>query len=154
MAGDEPGGGVETLTEGEEAGDDSRETGEAGTAVEPADAQTEQPGAETATASEGPALDTDAALALRRLRERSLCCCGCGQVLSSPKKHFIQGHDGKAKAIVRKIMRGEMQPQEAPTELILRHMEIKFIMRSPEFRRVAEMWREICGLTLGRAAGN
>jgi hypothetical protein len=51
-------------------------------------------------------------------------------VLSSPKKHFIQGHDGKAKVIVRKIM------------------------RSPEFRRVAEMWREICGVTLGRAAGN
>jgi hypothetical protein len=75
-------------------------------------------------------LDTDAALALRRLRERPLCCCGCGQVLSNPKKHFIQGHDGKAKVIVRKIM------------------------RSPEFRRVAEMWREICGVTLGRAAGN
>ena len=48
----------------------------------------------------------------------------------------------------------ELQLQEAPTELILRHMEIKFIMRSPEFRRVVEMWREICGLTLGRAAGN
>ncbi len=102
----------------------------------------------------GPTLDTDAALALRRLRERPLCCCGCGQVLSSPKKHFVQGHDGKAKVIVRKIMRGELQPQEAPTELILRHMEIKFIMRSPEFRRVVEMWREICGLTLGRAAVN
>ena len=48
----------------------------------------------------------------------------------------------------------ELQPQEAPTELILRPMEIKFIMRSPELWRVAEMWREICGVTLGRAAGN
>jgi hypothetical protein len=46
----------------------------------------------------------------------------------------------------------QLQPQEAPTELILRHMEIKFIMRSPEFRRLVEMWREMCGLT--RAAGN
>ncbi|MGO9241472.1 MAG: hypothetical protein ACLPXM_20295 [Terriglobales bacterium] len=157
VAGDEPGDGVETVGEAEEAGDVSGVTGEAGTAVEPGDAQTEQPLGETATASEvpaGPTLDTDAALALRRMRERPRCCCGCGQVLSSPKKHFIQGHDGKAKVIVRKIMRGELQPQEAPTELILRHMEIKFIMRSPEFRRVVEMWREICGLTLGRAAGN
>jgi hypothetical protein len=25
-------------------------------------------------------------------------------------------------------------------------MEIKFIVCSPEFRRVVEMWREICGL--------
>jgi hypothetical protein len=126
MAGDEPGDGVESVGEGEEAGH----------------------------ASEVPALDTDAALALRRLRERPLCCCGCGQVLSSPKKHFIQGHDGKAKVIVRKIMCGELQPQDAPPELILRHSEIKFIMHSPEFRRVAEMWREICGLTLGRGAMN
>jgi hypothetical protein len=31
-------------------------------------------------------------------------------------------------------------------------MEIKFIVCSPEFRRVVEMWREMCGLT--RAAGN
>jgi hypothetical protein len=54
--------------------------------------------------------------------------------------------------IVRKIMRGELLPQDAPPELILRHSEIKFIMHSPEFRRVAEMWREICGLMLGRAA--
>ena len=154
MAGDEPSDGVETVGEGGEAGDVSRETVKAGTAAEPGDAQTDQPAAETPTGSEvpaGPTLDTDAALALRRLRERPLCCCGCGQVLSSPKKHFIQGHDGKAKVIVRKIMRGELQPQEAPTELILRHMEIEFIMRSPEFRRVVEMWREICGLTLGRA---
>ena len=157
MAGDAVETGIETVGEGEEAGDVPRETGEAPTADETGDAQTEQPDGETVVASEvpaGPTLDTDAALALRRLRDRPRCCCGCGQVLSSPKKHFIQGHDGRAKVIVRKIMRGELQPQEAPTELILRHMEIKFIMRSPEFRRVVEMWREICGLTLGRAAGN
>jgi hypothetical protein len=125
------------------------------TSAEPGDAQTEQPDAETPTASEvpaGPTLDTNAALALRRLHEQPRCCCGCGRVLSSPKKHFIQGHNGKAEVIVPKNMRGELQPQEAPTELILRHMEIKFIMRSPEFRRVAEMWREICGLS--RAALN
>jgi hypothetical protein len=133
MAGDEPGDGVETVGEGEEAKDVSRETDGAGTAAAPGDAQTERPEGQTPAASEvpaGPTLDIDAALALKRLRERPLCCCGCGQVLSSPKKHFIQGHDGKAKVIVRKIM------------------------RSPEFRRVAEMWREICGVTLGRAAGN
>jgi len=154
MAGDEPGDGVESVGEGEEAGHVSRETGGAGTAGEPGDAQTHQREGEAVVASEVPALDTDAALALRRLRERPLCCCGCGQVLSSPKKHFIQGHDGKAKVIVRKIMCGELQPQDAPPELILRHSEIKFIMHSPEFRRVAEMWREICGLTLGRGAMN
>jgi len=71
MAGDEPGDGVETVGEGEEAGDVSRETGEAGTAAEPRDAQTEQPDAETVVASgvpAGPTLDTDAALALRRMR--------------------------------------------------------------------------------------
>ena len=82
MAGDEPGDGVETVGEGEEAKDVSRETDGAGTAAGPADAQTNQPEAETAVASEAPALDTDAALALKRLRERPLCCCGCGQVLS------------------------------------------------------------------------
>ena len=85
MAGDEPGDGVETVGEGEEAKDVSREPGQAGVAGEPGDAQTERPDAETATASEapaGPTLDTDAALALKRLRERPLCCCGCGQVLS------------------------------------------------------------------------
>jgi len=65
-------------------------------------------------------------------------CCGCGKVLSSAKKHFVQGHDGKAKAMVRKIMRGELQPQDAPPELILRHSEIKFIVLSPEFQRVVE----------------
>ena len=154
MAGDEPGDGVESVGEGEEAGHVSRETGGAGTAGEPGDAQTHQREGEAVVASEVPALDTDAALALRRLRERPLCCCGCGQVLSSPKRHFIQGHDGKAKVIVRKIMRGELKPQDAPPQLTLGHSEIKFIMRSPEFRRVAEMWREICGLTLGRGAMN
>ena len=46
----------------------------------------------------------------------------------------------------------ELQLQEAPTELILRHMEIKFIMRSPEFRRVVEMWREICSGITARSA--
>ena len=55
MAGDEPGDGVETVGEGEEAGDVSRETGGAGTADVPADAQTDQPEAETAVASEVPA---------------------------------------------------------------------------------------------------
>ena len=156
-AGDEPGDGVETLTEGEEAKDVSRETGQAETAAAPGDAQTERPEGQTPAASEvpaGPTLDIDAAVVLKRLREQPLCCCGCGQVLSNPKRHFSQGHDSKAKVIVRKIMRGELLPQDAPPELILRHSESKFIMRSPEFRRVAEMWREICGLTLGRAAGN
>ena len=132
-AGDEPGDGVETLTEGEEAKDVSRETGQAETAAAPGDAQTERPEGQTPAASEvpaGPTLDIDAAVVLKRLREQPLCCCGCGQVLSNPKRHFSQGHDSKAKVIVRKIMRG------------------------PEFRRVAEMWREICGVTLGRAAGN
>lgn len=155
MAGDDPGDGVETEGEGEEGAETALETEATGTAAEPGDAQTDQPERETVTASEapaGPTLDTDAALALRRLRERPRCCCGCGQLLSSAKKHLIQGHDGKAKVIVRKIMRGELQPQEAPTELILRHMEIKFIVCSPEFRRVVEMWREICGMA--RAAGN
>lgn len=99
-----------------------------------------------------PETDSATALALKRWRERPTCCCGCGKVLSSAKKHFVQGHDGKAKAMVRKIMRGELQPQDAPPELILRHSEIKFIVLSPEFRRVVEVWREMCGLT--RAAGN
>jgi hypothetical protein len=48
-------------------------------------------------------------------------------------------------------MRGELPAGEAPTELILRHAEIKFIMRSPEFGRVVEMWREICGLACNSA---
>ena len=68
--------------------------------------------------------------------------------------HGIHLRSSQEAELQRKIMRGELLPQDAPPELILRHSEIKFIMRSPEFRRVAEMWREICGLTLGRAAGN
>jgi hypothetical protein len=36
--------------------------------------------------------------------------------------------------------------------LILRHAEIKFVMRSPEFGRVVEAWREICAFA-GIAAG-
>jgi hypothetical protein len=99
-----------------------------------------------------PETDSATALALKRWRERPTCCCDCGKVLSSAKKHFIQGHDGKAKAMVRKIMRGELQPQDAPPELILRHSEIKFIVLSPEFQRVVEVWRDMCGLT--RTAGN
>ena len=142
MAGDEPSDGVETVGEGEEAGDVSCETGQAGTADVPADAQTNQPEAETAVASEVPALDTDAALALKRLRERPLCCCGCGRVLPNPKKHFIVGHDGKAKAILRRVMRGELPPDAVPTELILRHREIRFVMAAPEFRRLVDLWQQ------------
>ena len=109
----------------------------------------------TADASEiaQPELESATALALKRWREGpTYCCCGCGKVLSSAKKHFVQGHDGKAKAMVRKIMRGELQAQDAPPELILRHSEIKFIVLSPEFQRVVEVWRDMCGLT--RVAGN
>lgn len=94
-----------------------------------------------------PEVDSATVLALRRLREKPLCCCGCGGSLSGPKKHFLQGHDGKAKTIVRKIMRGEMKPEDAPPELILRHSEIKFIRLHPEFRSVVEAWRELCGVT-------
>jgi hypothetical protein len=92
-------------------------------------------------------VDSAMALALRRLREKPLCCCGCGGSLSGPKKHFLQGHDGKAKTIVRKIMRGEMKAEDAPPELILRHSEIKFIRLHPEFHSVVETWRELCGVT-------
>ena len=71
------------MAEGEETGDVTRETVEAGTAAEPGDAQTDQPEGETLVASDvpaGPSLDTGAASALRRLRERP--CCGSSQVLS------------------------------------------------------------------------
>jgi hypothetical protein len=87
-------------------------------------------------------LDTHAALALKRLREHPTCACGCGKVLPNPKKCFIVGHDGKAKAIVCRVMRGELLPEDVPTELILRHKEIKFIMDAPEFRRLVESWEQ------------
>lgn len=129
---------------------DTGETAEDG-ATGPAAADVEQ--LQTGDASEvaQPDVDSATALALRRLRETPRCCCGCGLILSNPKKHFIIGHDGKAKATVRKIMRGELQPQDAPPELILRHMEIKFIVLSPQFRPVVEAWRELCGITLAAA---
>jgi len=92
-----------------------------------------------------PEVDTATALALRRLREKPLCCCGCGGSLSGPKKHFLQGHDGRAKNIMRRIMRGEMKPEDAPVELILRHEEIKFIRLHPEFRSVVDAWRAMYG---------
>lgn len=91
--------------------------------------------------------DTATMLGLRRMRDTARCCCGCNQVLSSPKKHFAQGHDGRARSIAYRILRREMEPQDAPPELIWRHMEIKFIMLSPQFRPVVAAWREICGLT-------
>jgi hypothetical protein len=69
-----------------------------------------------------------------------------------PKRHFVQGHDGKAGSPARKIVRGELQPRDAPPELILHCMEIGFIGLSPRFQPVVEAWREMCGITL--AAGN
>jgi hypothetical protein len=48
--------------------------------------------------------------------------------------------------------RGELLAGEAPTELILRHAEIKFIMRGPEFHRAVEVWREMCGVAHTYAA--
>ena len=39
-------------------------------------------------------------------------------------------------------MRGELLPEDVPTELILRHKEIKFIMDAPEFRRLVESWEQ------------
>ena len=104
----------------------------------PAAAAVEQPPAGDVK----PELDTPTALALKRWRERPTGCCGCGQPLSSAKKNFAQGHDGRAKKIIRRIMKGELPAGEAPVELILRHAEIKFVMGSPEFGRVVEAWRE------------
>jgi len=142
MAGDEVETGVQ-CTEGEEAGDVSRTPVEAGAAAEPGDAGAEQPDAETATTSEVPAdstPDADAELALKRWREHPTCACGCGGALSSAAKRFVVGHDGRAKAVARKIARGEMPPEDAPVELIIRRNEISFLVRNPEFRRVMEAW--------------
>ena len=116
------------------------------TAPRPAAAATELLPTGNASAVARPGVDSATALALRRLREKPLCCCGCGGSLSGPKKHFFQGHDGKAKSIVRKIMRGEMKPQDAPVELILRHEEIKFIRQHPEFHSVVDAWRKLRGV--------
>lgn len=152
-----PAGDPETSVRAEETIRASVEGGEmpGGTATDdatgkPAAASTEQP--PTGDKIGQPEVDTATTLAMRRWRERPTCCCGCGQSLSSAKKNFVQGHDGKAKVIVRKIMRGELLAGDAPAELILRHAEIKFIMSSPEFGRVVEAWRKICGLA-GVAAG-
>lgn len=146
----EPEDGQEAWAEGVEPGDVVRETEAAEGTSGPDDAGTSQADVPAALGSVEPTsqtADTSVALALKRWRERPTCCCGCGQALSSAKKHFIQGHDGRARATIRKIMKGELPASEAPTELILRHSEIKFIMRSPEFHRVVELWRELCGLT-------
>jgi hypothetical protein len=158
-AGGEPAGDVETDVSLEETVGTSAEVEQTAseTAIDDATGQAaaanvEQPPTGDASAVAQTEVDSVTALALKRWRERPTCCCGCGQVLASPKKHFVQGHDGRAKVIIRKIMRGELPAGEAPPELILRHAEIKFIVCSPEFRRVVEAWRELCGLT--RAAGN
>jgi hypothetical protein len=49
-------------------------------------------------------------------------------------------------------MKGELPAGEAPTELILRHAEIKFIIRSPEYHKVIDLWREMCGVANTHAA--
>ncbi|MCC6363163.1 MAG: hypothetical protein IT165_06530 [Bryobacterales bacterium] len=141
-----PGGaataGVETGTGGVEVAERVQEAGVAGIAAEPEASQTAQPEGETATAKEVPAVDTEAALAMRRFAENPKCACGCGKTLPNPKKHFIIGHDGKAKAILRKVMRGELPADAVPTELILRHREIGFVMRGPEYRKLVESWQK------------
>jgi hypothetical protein len=144
--GDAATAGVETGAEGVETAELVQETGGAGANAEPEATQTAHPEGPTAPAPEVPASpttgDTEAALALRRFAENPKCACGCGKTLPNPKKHFIIGHDGKAKAILRKVLRGELPADAVPTELILRHREIRFIMGGPEYQRLIESWQK------------
>jgi hypothetical protein len=144
-AGETAKAGVETGAEGVEAAELVPETGMAGDNAEPGATQTAQPEGEAATAPVLPSspttADTEAKLALRRFAESPKCACGCGGSVK-PKKFFIIGHDGKAKAILRKVMRGELPADAVPTELILRHREIRFVMGSPEFRRLVDEWQK------------
>ena len=139
-AGAETGAGLVEVTEA------AGETGGAEAIVEPTDAPDNQQDGQAAKSAEAPAsspaMDTDAALALRRFEQAPKCACGCGKTLPNPKKHFIIGHDGKAKATLRRVMRGELPPEAVPTELILRHREIRFVMASPEFHSLVESWQK------------
>lgn len=136
--------GTEAATEVQEAVQAVEETEAPELGGEAGEAQTTQPDSQTAPPQEQTlaTTDTEHALALKRWRENPTCACGCGKVLPNPKKHFIIGHDGKAKAILRKVMRGELPADAVPTELILRHREIRFVMGSPEFRRMVDSWQE------------
>ena len=132
---------------GTEAGVVAPETGEAGIGTEPAGAQASAPQGETAPVSEASAspaiMETDTALALKRWREHPTCCCGCRGTLASAKKTFLVGHDSRAHSVAKKIARGQMRPEEAPMELILRRKEIGFLVRNPEFGRVMEAWDKL-----------
>ena len=136
-----PGEGVAAGGESVGAAEMVPETETVGVTAEPKDAQTTQPEGDTAK-SPGATLDTDAALALKRFANDPKCACGCGQKLSDPKKVFRIGHDGKLKKILRAVLRNELPLEAVPTEAVLRHREIRFIMAGPEYRRLVEVWQK------------
>lgn len=136
--------GIEAGGEGAEAADTAGETNAAGNAAEPADGQTSQPDTETATTSEVPVsattLETGDALALRRFAEAPKCACGCGMALPNPKRCFLIGHDGKLKSVLKRVLRKELPPEAIPTEAIIRHREIRFLMTDPLYQSLVESW--------------
>jgi hypothetical protein len=144
---------VEAGAEGAEAAAMVPEAGQAGAATEPGPAQTAQSGGETTTAQEALAsaasMNTDTALALKRWREHPTCCCGCGGALANANKRFLVGHDSRAHSVAYKIARGQMRPEDAPAELILRRKEISFLVRNPQFRQVLEAWDALCSKSGG-----
>lgn len=47
-----------------------------------------------------------------------LCCCGCGQLTKSPKRHFIQGHDARFHGWMRRLANGEEILDQIPADAL------------------------------------
>jgi hypothetical protein len=80
-------------------------------------------------------------MARRVWKESPSCCCGCGgklEVNNNPKRQrfFLQGHDGRLHALLRRVQAGEASRQDIPLAARANLARIGFIQRDQQLRKV------------------